>query len=95
MDHLEAIVMLNNIVNPYFSKKIMSLTDHKAIEDLTIGGGVVDKKIRSVKGYSLNLKTPTNIFYWNYIKTEIERLYIHYKVKFPKMESNKINQIQV
>ena len=95
MDHLEAIVELKNIVNTDFCKNIMALTDKKAIKNLTIGTGEVNKDIRNVKGYSLNLQTPTNLFYWNYIKTEIERLYIHYKIKFPKMESNKINQIDL
>jgi len=95
MDHLEGIVELKNIVNPYFCKNIMALTDKKAIKNLTIGTGEVNKNIRSVKGYSLNLETPTNLFYWNYIKKEIERLYLHYKIKFPKMLSNKINQIDL
>ena len=95
MDHLEAIVELNNIVDPNFCKNIIALTDKKAIKNLTIGEGEVDKNIRNVKGYSLNLETPTNLFYWNYIKREIERLYPHYKIKFPRMASNKINQIDL
>ena len=95
MDHLEAIVELKNIVNPDFSKTIRALTDKKAIKNLAIGVGEINKNIRNVKGYSLNLETPTNLFYWNYIKREIQRLYFHYKYKFPKMESNKINQIDL
>ena len=49
----------------------------------------------SVKGYQLDFTTPTNLFYWNYIKQEITRLYSFYKAKFPMMESNKINQIDL
>ena len=90
MDHLEAIVELNNIINPDFSQKIISLIDKKADKNLTVGTrGDVNTEIRNVKGYSLNFDTPTNVFYWNFIKTEIERLYVHYRYKFPKMESNK------
>ena len=99
MDHLEAIVSLNNIINPDFSKKIISFTDKKAKKNLTVGsdqgGEVVDKKMRNVKGYQLDFDTPRNKFYWDLIKKEIERLYIYYKVKFPKMSSSKINQIDV
>ena len=50
---------------------------------------------RNVKGYFLNFDTPTNMFYWNYVKAEIEKWYSLYKTKFPKMETNKINQIDL
>ena len=98
MDHLEAIVSLNNIVNPDFSKKIVSLIDKKAKKNLKIGtdkGGSINKKIRNVKGYVLNYNTPKNKFYWDLIKKEIERLYAYYKIKFPKMFSSQINQIDI
>jgi len=35
------------------------------------------------------------LFYWNFIKKEIERIYPFYKAKFPKMKSSKINQIDL
>ena len=35
--------------------------------------GEVDTKVRNVKGYSLDFSTPTNLFYWNFIKNEISR----------------------
>jgi len=94
MDHLEAIVELKNIVSPDFIDKMIPLINHKAIKNLKIASGL-DTNIRSVKGYLLNSETPTNIFYWNYVKKEIERLYTFYKAKFPKMKSNKINQIDL
>ena len=46
-------------------------------------------------GYQLNFDTPTNLFYWNFIKGEIERLYVFYKAKFPLMKSVKISQIDL
>ena len=94
MDHLEAIVELKNIVSFNFINKIIPLIDKKANENLSIRLGV-DTNIRNVKGYHLNFQTPTNMFYWNFIKKEIENMYIHYKSKFPKMISNKINQIDL
>jgi len=94
MDHTEAIVELKNIINPEFIERITPLIKHKAVNDLSIKIGI-DKNIRNVKGYSLNFDTPTNLFYWNYIKKEIERLYIYYKSKFPKMNSERINQIDL
>jgi Rps23 Pro-64 3,4-dihydroxylase Tpa1-like proline 4-hydroxylase len=94
MDHTEAIVEIKNVVNPIFIKKMVNLIKHKSKENLTVKSGL-NKDIRNVKGYHLNFNTPTNLFYWNYVKKEIERLYFFYKSKFPKMESNKINQIDL
>ena len=94
MNHLEAIVEIKNIINPEFIKKIIPLIKLKSKTHLKVNSGI-NKKIRNVKGYQLNLETPTNIFYWNYIKQEIERLYSYYKIKFPKMSSYKINQIDL
>jgi Rps23 Pro-64 3,4-dihydroxylase Tpa1-like proline 4-hydroxylase len=94
MNHLEAIVEIKNIILPEFIEKIIPLINSKAKENLTIIKGS-SKNIREVKGYYLNFKTPTNMFYWNYIKLEIERLYFYYKIKFPKIKSNRINQIDL
>ena len=94
MDHLEAIVEIKNVVSTEFIEKIISLTNHKAKQNLTTLTGM-NTSIRNVKGYHLGFDTPTDLFYWNYIKKEIERLYIFYKSKFPKMDSSKINQIDL
>jgi len=95
MDHLEAIVELKNVLPPVFMDKLIPLIEHKCKENLTIGYNVVDKNIRDVKGYTLDFNTPTNLFYFNIIKKEIERFFINYRGKFPKMVSNKINQIDL
>ena len=94
MDYLEAIVEIKKVVEPSFSKKIIDLTGYKAGNNLAITNAV-DTNVRNVKGYHLNLNTPTNMFYWNYIKKEIERLYIFYRVKFPMINNLKINQIDL
>jgi len=94
MDHLEAIVEIKNVISNEFIDKIISLTNHKAKVNLKVMGGL-DKDMRNVKGHHLTFNTPTDIFYWNYIKKEIERLYFFYKSKFPKMTSSKINQIDL
>ena len=94
MDHLEAIVEIKNVVSPEFIDKIIPLINHKADKNLKVMGGL-DKNIRNVKGYNLTFNTPTDLFYWNYIKSEIEYIYTFYKAKFPKMTSSKINQIDL
>jgi Rps23 Pro-64 3,4-dihydroxylase Tpa1-like proline 4-hydroxylase len=94
MDHLEAVVEIKNILPSDFIDKIIALIDYKAKENMTIRTGV-DKNIRNVKGYHLSFDTPTDVFYWNFIKLEIERIYVLYKAKFPKMTSSKINQIDL
>jgi predicted 2-oxoglutarate/Fe(II)-dependent dioxygenase YbiX len=94
MDHLEAIVEIKNVISNEFIDKIISLTNHKAKKNLMIKSGL-DKNIRNVKGFHLNFDTPTDVFYWNYIKKEIEKLYHFYKIKFPQTINSKINQIDL
>ena len=94
MDHTEAIVELKNLVSKDFIQRMISLTDKKAKKKLKVMKGL-NTDIRNVKGYHLNFDTPTNMFYWNIIKKEIERLYGYYSIKFPKMVSSKINQIDL
>lgn len=95
MDHLEAIVEIKNIIHPKFIKKIIPLINKKCNKNLGIDNGKLNLKIRNVKGYQLSFNTPTDVFYWNYIKREIEKVYTFYKAKFPKMASSKINQIDL
>ena len=94
MNHIEAIVELKNIINLRFIEKIISLIDKKSKEKLQIKQGL-NRDVRDVNGYHLDFKTPTNLFYWNFIKSEIEKHYFHYKIKFPQMQSVKINQIDL
>jgi predicted 2-oxoglutarate/Fe(II)-dependent dioxygenase YbiX len=94
MDHLEAVVEIKNIISPVFTDKIISLTKEKAKSKLKVTSGT-KTDIRNVKGYQLNFSIPTDLFYWNYIKNEIERLYFYYKSKFPRIENNKVNQIDL
>ena len=94
MDHLDAIMEINKAVDSVFIKNIVPFIDKRAKDNLMIEKRV-DKNIRNVLGYKLDFKTPTNIFYWNYVKREIQRLYYLYKSKFPKMRTSKITQIDL
>ena len=95
MDHLEAIVEIKNVVSLEFIDKIIPLIEKKSKENLKVRNNIINKNIRNAKGYHLTFNTPTDLFYWNYIKNEIERIYIFYKAKFPAMTSSKINQIDL
>lgn len=100
MDHTESIVEIKNIINPEFIKKIISFSKIKCNKNLSVGNeigdGNVHKNIRNVLGYHLNPdQTPTEIFYWNYIKHEIFRLYHFYNIKFPHLNTKKLNQIDL
>jgi len=94
MNHLDAIMEIKNVVDPGFIKNMVPFIDERAKNNLTIEKGI-DTNVRNVLGHKLNFKTPTNIFYWNYVKREIQRLYYLYKSKFPKMKTSKINQIDL
>jgi|TARA_R100001224_G_C4001167_1_gene142729 Rps23 Pro-64 3,4-dihydroxylase Tpa1-like proline 4-hydroxylase len=98
MDHLETILELKKALSPEFIKRMIPIINHKAKDYLQIqtAGGTVDKKIRNVKGYSLNCNgTPTDLFYWNFVKAEIFRLYLLYKSKFPHLITNNLNQVDL
>lgn len=95
MDHLEGIVEIKKAIDPLLISKIIPLAKYKCRCNLEAGGRL-DANIRNVKGYNLTpAGSPTDVFYWNYVKMEIQRLYSFYKIKFPKVESMKINQIDL
>ena len=94
MDHLETIMHLKGAVSQPFIKRMIPFVKDKAKKNLTVKSGLATD-IRNVKGYMLNFDTPTNLFYWNFIKREIERLYFNYKSKFPQMFINNISQIDL
>ncbi len=93
-DYLETIVKLDNIIDPIFIDRMIPLINHRAKKILETGWGV-NKNIRNVIGHHLTFQNATDVFYFNYIKNEIERLYTFYKIKFPKMASHIINQIDL
>ena len=96
MDYLEAVVEIKNVVKPEFTNRIISLIKRRANKNLLVGEkNKLNLNTRNVKGYQLDFTTPTNLFYWNYVKNEITRLYSFYKAKFPLMFTNKINQIDL
>ena len=94
MDHTEAIMEIKKVLDKKFIEEIIYYTKCKCKKNLEIEASL-NKKIRNVKGYHLNLDIPIDDFYWNYIKKEIERVFAFYKYKFPKMASSKINQIDL
>ncbi len=95
MQILEAVVHIKGVVNPFLLEKVIKFIDHKATQKLSDISGDSLKDYRSVKGYQLNTKTPSNMFYWNIIKKEIQRLYVYYKIKFPLIKSTTVNQMDL
>ena len=90
MNHIEAIVELHGIVEKKFCHEIiqyinkLNLTKLKSLNE-------IDKDTRKVLGHSLHPEK--NIF--NKINKKIEFLYTFYKAKFPKINNEKINQIDL
>ena len=94
MDHLEAIVKINNCIDKRLLPKLIKFIDHKAKKNLALTFKT-NKDIRNVKGLLLEKNSPTNIFYWNQIQAEITRLYMMYKAKFNLISSTELNQIDL
>lgn len=95
-DHLEAVIHIPKIIHPNFLKKIIPFIESKAKIKLKVGKeNLLSENVRKVNGYQLNDLTPSNFFYFNFIKREIERLLLHYKSKFPLLVNKKIDQIDL
>lgn len=97
MDHLDTIMEIKNAIQPKLINKLLFYMSKKSKFNLEIKDGLY-KDHRNVKGYSitsdtLNLISPTDVFYWHLVKKEIERLFLLYRAKFPFMVTTKLNQI--
>ena len=92
MDHLEAIVQIDNIIDDDFCNDIIKIIDEKCHKPMTTIGGL-NKNIRNVLGFTLNTKK--NKILYEKINKKIEELYIYYKIKFKVLKNNKINQIDL
>jgi hypothetical protein len=55
MNHTEAIIEIKNIINPKFIKKIIPLINKKCNKSLKIDNGVINRNIRTVQGYPLQI----------------------------------------
>jgi len=94
MDHLEAIITLNNTVSEDFCKKIIKFSEKNCNEYLHIGTEkIYNKEIRNVLGYYLDSKKDEFIF--KEIQKEIEKTCKLYEAKFPHLTLSKINQIDL
>ena len=94
MDHLEAIVEIKNVVRQSVIDTLIKVADEKCLEKSLVQQGpneVYDKNSRDVFGYQI--RPDTDLF--KLILSEIERLYIFYKSKFPFMQSVKLSQIDL
>jgi len=94
MDHAEAIVQIDGMIDENFCDDIINIINNKSIKQMTTMAGV-NKKIRNVIGYSLdNIDEDRPIY--DKINKKIEELYVYYKIKFLKgLKNKKINQIDL
>ncbi len=90
MDHLDAIIQIDGMIDNNFCKEIIDSYKKFKLEDLPVHHDV-DKNERNVLGYTIGPKK--NPF--NKIKKQIEKFYVHYQLKFPFAISNKIKQIDL
>tara|TARA_R100001460_G_scaffold1078_1_gene4356 strand:- start:3857 stop:4420 length:564 start_codon:yes stop_codon:yes gene_type:complete len=92
MDHLEAIVKIDQIIGDDFCDDISNHIDKINLSNMGMISGV-DKKGRNVLGYTLQKKDK---ILFKKIGKKIEDLYLYYKIKFLKTVNNqKINQIDL
>jgi len=93
MDHTEAIVQINNLIDHNFCNEMIKFMDQKSLEQMKTFLGT-DKSIRNVLGYTLDFQSKDKIISDKIIK-KIEKLYSYYKAKFFKIQNLKISQIDL
>jgi predicted 2-oxoglutarate/Fe(II)-dependent dioxygenase YbiX len=95
MDHTEAIVQINNLIDHNFCNEMIKIIDTKAIHSMETMDGV-QKHIRNVSGYTLKSNIDEDKIIFEKINNLIEKLYTYYKTKFLRvLDNNKINQIDM
>tara|TARA_E500000318_G_scaffold8953_1_gene8358 strand:+ start:40 stop:585 length:546 start_codon:yes stop_codon:yes gene_type:complete len=92
MNHLEAIVQIDSIIDNNFCNDIIEIINKKCHEPMTTAGGL-DKNMRNVLGLTLDNKKDKVLY--EKINKKIEELYIYYKFKFKILYNDKINQIDL
>ncbi len=95
MNHLEAIMEIKGVIPKEFNELLIPLIDKKATKNLEILENPDGEDVRNVKGYHLSFSTPTDMFYWNLIKIQIERMFFNYQGKFKQITGDKVNQIDL
>tara|TARA_R110000782_G_scaffold122704_1_gene214078 strand:- start:28 stop:561 length:534 start_codon:yes stop_codon:yes gene_type:complete len=90
MNHLEAIVYIDNLIDHSFCDEIIDSYKNFNLKYLSTWGGV-NKNERNVLGCNI----PSEKDPFNKIKKQIEKSHTYYKAKFPFIESHKINQIDL
>lgn len=90
----EAIVVVKPKINIDIFQGLLEYTEHKAKEKMTTTGGL-NENVRNVVGYTLGKDKISDIVYFKHIQNIITQNYIFYKIKFPHVQTSKINQIDL
>ena len=90
----EAIVVLNNLTDKDFIELIKKYIDKKAVDKLPTMGGNIEQ-IRNVFGHTLKKDSISDKIFFKHIDRIIKQHYSHYKFKFPYLNTNNLNQIDL
>lgn len=90
----EAIVVINPELNQNIVKGLLDYTNYVAKEKMTVSTGLKEN-IRNVIGYSLGKEKISDIVFFKHIQNIITQNYMFYKIKFPQILTNEINQIDL
>lgn len=90
----EAIVVVKPQINLDILQGLLEYTEYKAKEKMKTSGGL-NQDIRNVVGHTLGKDKISDIVYFRHIQDIITQNYTFYKIKFPHIRTNKINQIDL
>ena len=86
------------LTNKELFKKLIEFTDYKSIEKMKVGKSnltKINEKIRNVTGYTLTKEKISDKVYFKHIQNILNYTYAFYKAKFPLVEIDCLNQIDL
>ena len=94
MNIQDSIVVIENYFCKDLQKRLIDFIDYRAKEKLGIRFEK-NENIRNVFGHHLRKNNVADIAYFNLIQREIDKAYPFYKIKFPFLNTTKIDQIDL
>jgi len=88
-----AIMVYDNFIPNDICKKFTQYSDKMCYNNLGVLGDY--KNYRIVKGYTLSKKLISDKIIYSIIYKYIYDFYVHYKIKFPQINTNKLSQIDL
>ena len=90
----DGVMKLNNFFPKDLCERVIKYSDKMCTEKLDTMG-MLGSDSRNVLGYRLQNTLVSDIIYFKYIQGVITQAYAHYRIKWPRCFTSKINQMEL